>query len=407
MSDNPNTKNIIVSKGKNEQKQKIPLKYQWFYKAFNFYEISTGEITKVNYKCDYVANYQKFDEIKTSEIINGVNIIKINNINVGQFTILNTYNLNGMIKKTIGISKTNNKVNFQNILIDILELHKHPASNNVTIQVASQLNCLEMITSDVTPSDGITKYVDDRTQGPICAVATPAGLAYRNYLYKNKDGVKQNIKQINLLEDFIRLIKSDYRGKNINIDIINGYLFFHGPDDIKKMNIILKNASVRNTASWLIASGSHTGLGVCIDGTKYRHLVNHVYCSGIPIAHTYYGQKIHDIGIFDGISEILLDAMYLNTLLIGCINNYHNKTNKPCYLTKIGGGAFGMKHNYIITAIIRACNYIKKNGLSLDVKLVHHIKKDSTYDSINEYLNPKHSLKSIWENEEWIKKYAT
>ena len=41
-------------------------------------------------------------------------------------------------------------------------------------ELASQLNCLEMANPNITPEDGLTMYIRDHTQGPVCAMATPA-----------------------------------------------------------------------------------------------------------------------------------------------------------------------------------------------------------------------------------------
>ena len=52
-------------------------------------------------------------------------------------------------------------------------------------QAASQFNCLEMIGPNVPPRAGIAIYANDPTQGPKCALACPAGTAFRNYLYSS------------------------------------------------------------------------------------------------------------------------------------------------------------------------------------------------------------------------------
>ncbi|KAG5500392.1 hypothetical protein JKF63_03484 [Porcisia hertigi] len=49
-------------------------------------------------------------------------------------------------------------------------------------QAASQFNLLEFMSPAVTPEDGLQHYLNDRTQGPACALACVAGTAYRNYL---------------------------------------------------------------------------------------------------------------------------------------------------------------------------------------------------------------------------------
>ena len=53
--------------------------------------------------------------------------------------------------------------------------HRNPALCNSLFQVASQFNVLEMASPDIEPSAGITIYEHDRTQGPVCAIACPAG----------------------------------------------------------------------------------------------------------------------------------------------------------------------------------------------------------------------------------------
>ena len=62
--------------------------------------------------------------------------------------------------------------------------------------------------------------------------------------------------------------------------------------------------------------------------------------------------------------------MYENTLLIA----YQNDPNKPCYITLVGGGVFGMNLDQIYRSIIRACILIARCGLSLDVRIVHHMR---------------------------------
>lgn len=56
---------------------------------------------------------------------------------------------------------------------------EHP---HAVFQVASQFNCLEFPGPDVTPEDGVTGYVTDRTQGPACSIACGGATVYRNYL---------------------------------------------------------------------------------------------------------------------------------------------------------------------------------------------------------------------------------
>lgn len=387
------------------ESRKKPFNLKWFEKAFGFKEICEGEMGKITYECNY-------DNTRL-ELLSRItkHPFKINDINMGNFALFDTDQLLKIIKtKTYKeIIRSNNIVRVQNIEADIIDIHKKNVSKEIkaTIQVESQFNCLEMINPNMTPIMGITIYMNNSTQGSECSMATPAGLAYRNYLYNRKG---QKNKQINLLENFISKIKLE--DEKINIYVRNGYLFFDGVNDVIKTNIVLKDKKFRNEISTLIASGSHTELGIFIDGIKYDHLINHVYCGGASIKCT---DKINNYAIFDGISQTLLYEMYVHTLLISCINNHHNNTpDAPCYLTQLGADNF-MKHEYISDVILKACDTIVHLGLSLNVIIVHkefipenadlYIKIEGEYTSAS--LNDTNMLPSIWDDTTWIKLYAS
>ena len=68
-----------------------------------------------------------------------------------------------------------------------------------------------------------------------------------------------------------------------------------------------------------------------------------------------------------GLSELFLEAIYENTILLACYNE-----SSVCYLTAVGGGAFGMRPEQIARAIRRACNVVANAGFSIDVKMVHY-----------------------------------
>jgi hypothetical protein len=67
---------------------------------------------------------------------------------------------------------------------DVSALHANEQYRHATFQAASQFNCLEFISPNITPEHGISGYEHDRTQGPACSIACGAGTAYRNYFHK-------------------------------------------------------------------------------------------------------------------------------------------------------------------------------------------------------------------------------
>ena len=64
---------------------------------------------------------------------------------------------------------------------DARALHSAPEFAGSLFQVASQFNLLEMVSPNVTPEDGVTRYVHDRTQGLACAITAGAATIFRNY----------------------------------------------------------------------------------------------------------------------------------------------------------------------------------------------------------------------------------
>ena len=73
------------------------------------------------------------------------------------------------------------RLTLRNISGDVRSMHQASEYAGALFQVASQFNLLEMVSPDVTPDDGVTRYQYDNTQGPACAIAAGAGTIYRNY----------------------------------------------------------------------------------------------------------------------------------------------------------------------------------------------------------------------------------
>jgi len=285
----------------------------------------------------------------------------INDVNVGKFMLLNLEQLYTLCPYKYGAGN----IKIKNIVANIKEIHKQSNNDNATIQVASQLNCLEMINVDKIPEDGITCYKDDNTQGPKCVMCTPTGLAYRNYIY---NGGQTSNQQIDMSEELLSYFKSC--DNTINWIIKNGYLIINNLSTLEKISELLTNDDIRKNAKNKIKAGIHTNLGIFIDGIKYDHIINHVLCSGLPIAYQNY--PFNNIELWDNLSDLFLETYYEMTLLTACINNMMNEIDAPCYLTQIGGGVFGMKKSLIMKAIKKACDTINSLGYKLNVYLVHY-----------------------------------
>lgn len=310
--------------------------------------------------------------------------------------------------------QNNGPLTFENITnTSVITLHSDIRCAQSTFQVASQLNCLEMKNPGVSPESGITNYYSDRTQGPGCVLCTPYSLAYRNYNINVRDVYLEQLAYVKCILDeycyhfpdaninaheyvktLYKNIKSimdtDGQTHDIQLDssyffkffidenssrdfwnIYNGYLMFKREQDLKDLNTKLRELGFNKLSilKKLILSGVQNNNLVCINGAKYNYTVNHVLCSGLPID---YDHKITNKFLWYGLSELFLDAMYLNTLKQAYANNVKNRVNQPCFLTLVGGGAFGMEHYQIARAIHNACLEMKNANMKLDVKLVHY-----------------------------------
>ena len=71
---------------------------------------------------------------------------------------------------------------------DVRAMHRSSEYAGALFQVASQFNLLEMVSPEITPEAGVTRYDLDRTQGPACAIAAGAATIYRNYFAPGTPG---------------------------------------------------------------------------------------------------------------------------------------------------------------------------------------------------------------------------
>jgi hypothetical protein len=324
---------------------------------------------------------------------------KINGISCGDLKVVS-------LITPIHPSRISGNVKLSHVFGDVRNfIRSYP---NATFQVASQANLLEMIDPFVTPEQGISIYENDETQGPICAIAAPTATAYRNYLVEMPDKSigQTSTQQINIFNDFHDYIASLVpEGTSLPLfNMRNGYVMF---DNEKQLNIIncelIKSPDIRRIARSLIKVGIHSDVGVA-DYTqnpcKEMHQITQVFCSGLPIEYNNLAKKL-----WYGFSEIILEAMYENTLMVAVEQNKKNNKFEPCFLTLIGGGVFGMKHSQIKRAIVRACNIIAVKGHKLDVRVIHY-KKDTIseqYMSLPpEYPLLNYDSASIWDNVNWV-----
>ena len=94
---------------------------------------------------------------------------------------LELMSLESMRERVKAAGKLPGRLRVRVVTGDVRQLHRLPENAGALFQVASQFNLLEMVSPEVTPEQGVTRYQDDRTQGPACAIAAGAATIYRNY----------------------------------------------------------------------------------------------------------------------------------------------------------------------------------------------------------------------------------
>ena len=268
---------------------------------------------------------------------------------------------------------------------DVALLHCDPENAGAIFQVASQFNCLEMRSDAARPNQGVTIYSYDHTQGPACAMACPAALVYRNYFVEHtKNGDKhkgQCAHQIDNLEDINKMLG------NMNEEywtMRNGYVIMKsdGATKLQELSNKILNGVERESIIQALRVGVHWSTSV-VDNenitTKKEpldHRVCQVYASALPVAYNY---SIKDKNLWAPFATCILEGSYMATLCIAALIAIKAQTRVKCYLTLIGGGAFGNKPNWIIDAIEKALK--KYKDYPIDVMLVHYEMIDPAYSA--------------------------
>jgi len=267
---------------------------------------------------------------------------------------------------------------------DVALLHCDPKNEGAIFQVASQFNCLEMISDDATPKQGVTMYTYDNTQGPACAMACPAALVYRNYFVEHTNNAEtyngQCTRQIDNLEDINDLLENT---NETYWTMRNGYVIVN--DHNKLQEVSNKIATIqRDSIINALRVGVHWSTSVIdypnIDKTKepLAHRVCQVYASALPVSPTY-NPSITNEDVWEPFATCILDGSYMATLCIAALIAIKSQTRIKCYLTLIGGSAFGNKPDWIIKAIEKALD--KYKDYPIDVMLVHHKNIDTQYST--------------------------
>lgn len=249
---------------------------------------------------------------------------------------------------------------------DAKGLHAHPDSCGALFQVASQFNLLEMLHHSVTPEDGVTRYEDDPTQGPACAIAAGAATIYRNYFAPvgGPDGPQGQTAecQINTLADLSAAL-----GEGL-VDMRNGYALCTA-EQLQQINqrVAALTEPERGALRDLLRIGLHWDVEVTTAGAGRGQRVSQALCSALPVA---YSQV--PAAHWAPLARLVLEAAYEATMWAAVLNARRGPSN-AVYLTLLGGGAFGNDARWIQPAMERALECVADQDLAVHLVSYRHI----------------------------------
>ena len=259
------------------------------------------------------------------------------------------------------------RLKVRNIRGDVRRLHQLPEYAGAQFQVASQFNLLEMVSPDVTPEQGVTRYQDDRTQGPACAIASGAGTLFRNYFVpvggeRGQTGARQ-------LDGLAGVGAALGLALGRPVDRLwtmrNGYTLC-SREALTAIGAHLSGLSAVETDALrgLLRIGVHQDVEVTDADGPQRPIVSQVFCSALPVAYI-------DLpaALWRPFAELVLDAAYEATIWAAVLNAQRGASN-VVLLTRLGGGAFGNDGVWIDAAMRRAL--AKAVDFALDVRLVSY-----------------------------------
>ncbi len=243
---------------------------------------------------------------------------------------------------------------------DVRRLHHDLDNADALFQVASQFNLLEMVSPEVSPADGVTRYSHDLTQGPACAIAAGAATIYRNYFAQSPED------QLDALADLgAALSKALDTPLRSLWTMRNGYAM-PSLSGLERIAAYLEHADEqeRDFLRAKLRIGVHRDVEVTDAPGDDRPIVSQAFCSAMPVSYTYI-----DEDTWAAFATLTLEAAYEATLRTAMLNAKRGVSN-VVFLTQIGGGAFGNRPIWILEAIRRALALAC--SADLDVRLVSY-----------------------------------
>lgn len=292
---------------------------------------------------------------------------------IGEFELVSLRELRQRAAGPVGLHGLRGRPRVRLAHADVRELHRHAQNAGALFQVASQFNALEMVSPDVTPEQGVTRYQHDLTQGPACAIAAGAATIYRNYFVPLAGQTGQtSARQLDGLVELTAAL-----AKAVGIEpaglwaMRNGYAL-PTRQGLAAVNgyLLAADEAVRDELRGLLRVGLHwrvevTDAAEFSDATRAadrpRPTVSQAFCSALPVAYTRIAAPQ-----WEPLAPLVLEAAYEATLQAAVCHPSHGGTSRVL-LTRLGGGAFGNAAEWIDAALRRALACVADRALDVDI----------------------------------------
>jgi hypothetical protein len=310
---------------------------------------------------------ETYDETKAKlEVVdqNLKSLVNKSSYAIGSFELVS---LRELREQAVAARPKTGRPKVRNITGDARRLHRSQEYAGALFQVASQFNCLEMTSPGITPEHGVTRYENDRTQGPACAIAAGAATIYRNYfVHVGRHSGQTSRVQLDGLADVGSAFAEQF-GRPVDSlwQMSNGYalctetglggigMYLHASTD-----------HAIDELRGLLRIGIHRDVQVTDGEPTSGQLVSQAFCSALPVAYS----SISNIK-WQPFATLVLQAAYEATLWAAVMNAQRGSSN-IVLLTRLGGGAFGNADTWIDDAIRHAL--AKVEDYALEVRLVSY-----------------------------------
>ncbi|MDB4989276.1 MAG: hypothetical protein JWN04_4454 [Myxococcaceae bacterium] len=294
---------------------------------------------------------------------------------IGELQLASLQSLRDRVLESAGLP---GRLTVRNVEGNVALMHELPEYAGAVFQVASQFNLLEMASEKITPEHGVTRYQDDHTQGPACAMAAGAATLYRNFFVPLEGATGQTSeRQLDGLADLgARLCREIGCPIEYLWTMHNGYAMCSA-EGLTSIRDYLASASADDIDELrgLLRVGVHSDVEVTSFDGAPRPVVSQVFCSALPVA---YVKPRLPTSLWQPFAKLVLEAAYEATLWAAVLQAQRG-VSKTLLLTRLGGGVFGNEDAWIDAAMKRALT--EAQGFGLDVVLVSY---DSTPSSMLE-----------------------